>query len=373
MQGRIDAFDKYGGDTTQMLKTKEELEKLGVQVDISLELSPNIADYDIIHLFNVTRIHETYIQCKNAIKNKKPIVFSTIHHSKSDIREYEMNGIGGLFGIIRKFIRNEEMIQLLKTFTYCIKYPSTYKAFLHQLLIGYKRMQKFVLNNSTILLPNSEMELIELIKDFDLEKNREDIIVPNGVEISDEYINITRDEFISKYNLNNFIFCPGRIEPRKNQIALIKALNNTPLILIFAGDINYKHKSYIKNFNSLVEGNENVYYLGKMDRKLLFSAYKASAVTILPSWFETTGLIGLEAGIMGTKVVITQKGYTKEYYGDHVLYCDPSDEKNIRESIINALESNNENEFFLEMIKSKFTWRKAASCTYEAYKKAIAK
>ena len=44
MQSRKNFFDLRGGDTVQLEKTKKELEKLGVNVDFSLEFSP---DYQI--------------------------------------------------------------------------------------------------------------------------------------------------------------------------------------------------------------------------------------------------------------------------------------------------------------------------------------
>ena len=44
-QSRKTLYSAPGGDTTQLLKTKEYLEKLGVQVDISLELTPDVSSY----------------------------------------------------------------------------------------------------------------------------------------------------------------------------------------------------------------------------------------------------------------------------------------------------------------------------------------
>ena len=67
-----------GGDTVQIEKTKEQLEKLGVEVDISLELEPDLSAYDLVHLTNVTRIQETYVQMQNAKKQGKKVALSTI-------------------------------------------------------------------------------------------------------------------------------------------------------------------------------------------------------------------------------------------------------------------------------------------------------
>ena len=79
MQIRSNAFELSGGDTIQMLKTKEALEKLGIEVDISLSLRPDVSGYDVIHLFNLTRVQETYVQLKNAKAAHKPVVLSTIY------------------------------------------------------------------------------------------------------------------------------------------------------------------------------------------------------------------------------------------------------------------------------------------------------
>ena len=41
-QSRKTLFSAPGGDTTQILKTKEYLEKLGVEGEVSLELTPEV-------------------------------------------------------------------------------------------------------------------------------------------------------------------------------------------------------------------------------------------------------------------------------------------------------------------------------------------
>ena len=48
IQSRKNFYTLRGGDTVQLLKTKEELEKLGVDVDISLEYEPDLTEYDIV-------------------------------------------------------------------------------------------------------------------------------------------------------------------------------------------------------------------------------------------------------------------------------------------------------------------------------------
>lgn len=367
MQNRVDAFKNMGGDTIQMLKTKEELEKIGVKVDISLELEPDLTNYDLVHLFNITRIHETWMQFKNAKRQGKNVVLSTIHHKKSEIEEYEKEALIGKAKIIKEIFSSEQTIQLVKTLFYTIQSKSSFIPFLKQLKVGFINQQKEVLNGVDILLPNSNMEMDAIVNDFNLNsENLKYSIIPNGVEFDDTGINTGENKFVSKFGINDFVFCAGRIEPRKNQLNVINSLKDTGLKVVFAGAINKKHKKYHKMFMSEIENNKNFYYVGLLDREMMFEAYRAAKVSILASWFETTGLIGLEAAMGECNVVITQKGYTKEYYGTHAFYCSPNDKQSIKESTLKAFHSKFEYELKENVIK-KFTWEKAAIKTKNQY------
>jgi glycosyltransferase involved in cell wall biosynthesis len=369
MQNRLDAYTAFGGDTVQMLKTKEELEKLGIEVDISLELEPDLSEYDIIHLFNITRIHETFIQARNCIKQGKPFVFSTIHHSKEDIRNYENKALTGFGGFLRKAIVSENLFQLMKTIMYVIQSRKGMKALLNQVRFGFVKEQKYVLEKASALLPNSIMERDAIEKEFNMGVKDKCVIVPNGIEIEDQ-AQISAEAFIDKYKVKDFIICAGRIEPRKNQIAIIEALKDTNIPIVFAGAINRKHKKYISEFLKLVNTN-NVFYIGKIDREILYSAYAASKVSVLASWFETTGLVGLEAAVTGTNVVMTEKGYTREYFKDKVWYCNPEEVSSLREAILSAYEAPKGKYDFKEEILNNYTWAKAAEVTLTAYESVL--
>ena len=88
-QNRFDCFSMPGGDTTQMLKTKEYLERLGVSVDISLDPHIDLKRYDLVHVFNIMRPFETYLFIKNAKNQEKKILLSSIFW---DFDEYNKLG-----------------------------------------------------------------------------------------------------------------------------------------------------------------------------------------------------------------------------------------------------------------------------------------
>ena len=91
-QSRKTLYSAPGGDTTQLLKTKEYLEKLGVEVDISLELEPDLTGYDLVHVFNLMRPQELYLQVRNAKRQHKKVALSTIY---GPYAEYEKKARGG--------------------------------------------------------------------------------------------------------------------------------------------------------------------------------------------------------------------------------------------------------------------------------------
>lgn len=374
MQNRYDALRNKGGDSYHMLYTKKYLEKEGIAVDVSTDLTPDLKNYDIVHLFNITRVHETYLQFKNAVKNRKKIVLSPIYHSMGDIRNYEIKNLNGLHGWLIKNIKSIDTIQLMKTMYYVHKYPEAWYSWIIQFYKSYTGQQKEVLRNADYLLPNSEMEMDAIRKElFDKEdiKLKYDVVY-YGVEIGRYRESPKIKNWLNEKSPADYAVCAGRIEPRKNQIKIIHAVEREKIPVVFAGRINNLHASYGREFLALVKKNPNLFYLGELKQDEMMTLYKYAKVALLASWFETVGLIGLEGGAMGCNVVITEKGYTREYYKDFAWYCNPEDINSIRQAMLPAYKSVRGSKNLLQHIQNmEFNWEKAAKKTLEVYKKLI--
>jgi glycosyltransferase involved in cell wall biosynthesis len=89
-------------------------------------------------------------------------------------------------------------------------------------------------------------------------------------------------------------------------------------------------------------------------------------VHVMPSWFETTGLVSLEAALAGCNVVSTSRGHAREYLGDLAWYCQPDDPTSIR-SAVQAAWNAPARPALRERILSEYTWRHAAIATLMAY------
>ncbi|MGC9094151.1 MAG: glycosyltransferase [Candidatus Bathyarchaeia archaeon] len=358
-----------------MLKTAEHLRKLGVSVDISLEFTPNLSTYDIVHLMNITRVKHTATQLRNAIRQHKKVVLSPIYWNTKEVS----------FSYIRQIVSCLENIDSLRALTRAFLLSLTSKTIWMQTeeLLLNRKMALFVLSNVNCILPNSkaEMEILksDYIKVF-RKHNVEFVITPNGVE-PEVFYAASPEPFKKQYGLSNFILNVGRFSYRKNQLSLIKALKGTNLKCVLIGEptnsqtYHYTIKDTIDKLyyeRCKKEASSSFTFLKPMRHNELASAYAACKVFVLPSLYETPGLSALEAALAGANICITRGGATREYFSDFAFYCEPHDINSIREAIFKAYDAPKSNNLKERILKN-FTWDRVAKVTLEAYERVLKK
>ena len=222
-----------GGDTIQMLKTKEYLEK-GYDVYIDIwdgKAQINYTDYDLIHFFNIIRPNNILPHLKANI----PYVVSPIY---VDYSEYDQSVRGGKAAkVARIFGKNRS--EYLKSMMRWLKNgerPGSIK----YILCGHKKAIKKILKSTSVVLANSQSELNRLKSDFSFDS--ESIIVPNATDLDELKIDSKREGVI----------CVARIEGLKNQLNLIRAIKRTDLHLTIIGKASPNHKAYFKQCLSLI-------------------------------------------------------------------------------------------------------------------------
>lgn len=366
MQSRKNFFSLRGGDTIQLEKTRAELQKLGVEVDFSTDFDADLSGYDLVHLSNVTRIQETYLQVKNAKRQGKKIALSTIYWPMD---EFEKQGQIGIRKLINSFlgIDNQERIKAIAR--YVKDKESRNEATRNLWQIGYTKMQNYVVHNVDYYLPNSEMEMEEFCKSFGVEK-RNYKVIPNAID-SDIAKKQSEAKIPAEFEqYKDAIVCVGRIEPRKNQLALVKALDQSKYKLLLVGAVSDNQQGYFEEVKKIMEKNKNFYYIPRIDNTKLYQLYKVCRVSALPSWLDTPGLVSLEAAAMGCNLAISSKGSTKEYFGDLAEYCLPDDLEGIRKAVDRAFEKPKTDEL-KNKIFGEYTWKIAGEKTIEAYKELL--
>lgn len=345
---RSTLYSVPGGDTVQITETARNLGEIGVSAEVKLANEAiDYEQYDLLHFFNLTRPADILFHSKKA---DKPFVVSTILCNYSEYDKYHRKGIGNLFSFLPA-----DRIEYLKTLARWLK-GRDHLSSMEYLWRGQRNCIISILNNSAMILPNSISEYKRITQTYPC--NARYTIIPNGVDTQ----LFQRDDNIKKDS--NLVLCVARIEGIKNQLNLIKALNNTPFKLLLIGSHAPNQKSYYDECR--ITAASNISFIDHVSQEELVHYYQLAKVHILPSWFETTGLSSLEAAVMGCNVVITDKGDAKEYFGGNAFYCDPADKR----SILNAVEkaSNSRyNEALHDIILRKYTWKQAAIQTYKAY------
>ncbi len=214
------------------------------------------------------------------------------------------------------------------------------------------------------IICNSDMECNELSSVFNIDRNKFSTIY-NGID--DSFLTaIDPKKFLDKFSISSkYVLNVANIEPRKNQLNLLRALKKFPdLQLLVIGHVrDYEYLSAC-----LDEGRDQFRYLGPLphDSDELKSAYAGCEFFALPSTLETPGLAALEAAASGAKILITSDGSTREYFKDFPEYVNPFDTSNIANGIARLLES--PASFALKKyISDNFTWSRVIAPLVSIY------
>jgi glycosyltransferase involved in cell wall biosynthesis len=192
--------------------------------------------------------------------------------------------------------------------------------------------------------------------------------VPNGAD--PRFAEGRPQAFAQLAGERNFVLYAGRIEPRKNQFGFLQAMQGTNVPIVILGDVVPGHESYLDACRRIA--GPEVRFLDRLqhDDPLLASAYAACGCLALTSWYETPGLVALEAGMLGTPLVLTDRGCTQEYFGDLARYVSPDDPAAIRREVQAALVRGCD-PALAELVREKYTWQAAAEATRQAYEKVL--
>ncbi len=351
---RSTLYSVKGGDSMQITEMANHLNQLGVDTDVRLTNEKiDYEKYDLLHFFNITRPADILYHLK---KTKKPFAVSTILIDYSEYDKQYRKGFAGI--VLRLFSRDN--IEYIKTIGRLLR--GNDKLMSHSYIWkGQSKSIKKILDNASILFPNSQMENEKLKLHYN--SSADFITVYNGINPSLFKLNTSLKKDAQ------LVLCVARIEGIKNQINLIKALNNSDYKLLIIGSPAPNQLSYYNECRETAA--ENVVFINHITQEELIEFYQLASVHVLPSWFETCGLSSLEAASMGCNIVITDKGYTREYYECHAFYCDPNSPASIFNAVERAAKAASP-KVLREKILSSYTWLNAATITAKAYHKILA-
>ena len=365
MIARENPLVNLGGDSVQALKTKAELERLGVDVDmLPIDELDGIPEYDVAHIFNI-QMPEATMAAYDALQRRNiPIVLSSIYWDMIP-HWYELAVTDWTKWRWLSLVLGKKAAGKVYIARQHKKESATDRW----------RAQRNALARAERVLPNSRIEadLLQAMFDFDDSFHQKVDVVPNGIDADDYGVLPQPDAgFLEEYGVRDFVLQVGAIYPAKNQLELIEALFDLPAPLVFIGRPRAESPEYTAACHARAEARGNVTFVDHVPNDELPGIYALAAVHALPSWRETPGLVSLEAAAAGCRVVSTSIGSAYEYFGDMAQYCQPNDRSSIRNAVRMALESDTQ-PALREAVLAKYTWRRAAEVTLQSYRRACAR
>jgi glycosyltransferase involved in cell wall biosynthesis len=350
---RSTLYSVKGGDTFQLINTARQLKQLGIDVDIKLtNQQVPYEQYDLLHFFNIVRPADIICHIN---RSQKPYVVSP---NLVNYYEYDQLYRKGIAGSLFRFLPKNS-IEYVKTIARWLQGNDVLMTTSY-VWKGHKQSIKKILRQAALVLPNSTLEY-EQLAEFGSPLPGYSV-VPNGI-----------DPALFSWNNQQpkdplLVLCVARIEGIKNQLNLIKALNNTKYRLVIIGNPAPNQMAYYYECRN--QAAANVSFIVQLPQEELITWYQQAGIHILPSWFETCGLSTLEAAVMGCRVVITEKGYTREYFGNEAAYCDPASPQSILAAVEKVASAPLTNTL-RQKILAQYTWQHAASQTAAAYKHVL--
>ena len=360
-QNRGDAFVTWGGDTTQMMQTKRELERLGVAVDVCLDARPDVSGYDLVHVFNMQSVGCSAEQLRNAKRQGRSVAPSTIYWDPRHLQRHpDRWRYGG--SASRRF-----RVALLGRLPFLGVAKAASK---HRRAIGPGSPARTMLRDADVLLPNSHAELEIMAQLFNMPQIRaKAFVVPNGVDEKEALQEAVRDAATPVTPEGASIPTPfvlevGAVVFYKGQLRLLQALADSPqipLVLLGRG----LETPYWMACRRIAERRGNAWVLDAVPHEQVWSYYRAAKVYVLPSLRESPGLATLEAGVCGANCVVSIHGPVAEYFGPDVWYCDPDEPESVRAAVLAAWQAPCHG-MLRERILASFTLRHAAEATLRA-------
>jgi glycosyltransferase involved in cell wall biosynthesis len=205
-------------------------------------------------------------------------------------------------------------------------------------------------------------ELDELERTFDVDVRGKAVWIPNGVSFeTGSRISGTRDIDV---------LVAGRIEERKNQLGIARALAGTPWNVTFVGANNPRNASYIEEFHRLVGGYENLRHVPHVSLDELRQMYVRSKVFLSASFFEVVSLAELEAVAYGCQLISATSGYLRDYLGDLATYAAPTAEPEALRSHVESAVRRGTNIDGMTHVRNEYSWATSHRRLLSAYQGA---
>ena len=340
LSGPLAAMAAPGGGEVQLVATAAWLPTVGVDATLWRPWEDPLAELDCLHLFGSAPEHLPLVRAAKTLNI--PVVLSTIAWFDQASRWHTTTGVWNKFKACAGLWVRERM-------------PS------------FPSWRKQLYQEVNLLLPNSKAEGEQLRRYFQVDPQKIHV-VPNGADR--RFADPEPGPLPGGVPQSGFVLYPGRIEPRKNQLGFLQAMHGSGVPVVVVGGAVPGHLEYAKACRAAADGDTVFLPRVAHDDPMLESLYAACGAVAMCSWFETPGLVALEAAMSGVPLVLPVTGSAREYFGSHAEYVHPRDRRGILAAVQTALARERSSEL-ARRVRRQFSWGAVATRTREAYERLV--
>jgi D-inositol-3-phosphate glycosyltransferase len=177
--------------------------------------------------------------------------------------------------------------------------------------------EREVVQDCDLIIAATETEKKELIRHYGASPDNITVI-PCGVNM-EIFQPLDKDHARQQLGLDhkNLILYVGRVEPLKGLRQMLKALpliaSQKPLrLMIVGGDEHNKDElATLKDMSRELHIEDRIAFVGSVPQEKLPLFYSAADLCIIPSYYESFGMVALESLACGTPIVTTDVGGMK--------------------------------------------------------------
>lgn len=183
---------------------------------------------------------------------------------------------------------------------------------------------------------------------------------------------MSKKNLCQKYTIStpDYILSVGTIEPRKNQLATLRAYLQLPLqdrsrySLVFAGSYGWDCNIFLDEFKKAKEAGENLILTGYFDFKDSYSLYHHASLFTSASHYEGFGMPLMEAMAAGTPLIVADIPVFHEVAEDAAIYVAVNKPKDYARNIETLLHNPSRRQYLINQgyrRKNIYSWQQNAT------------
>ncbi len=311
---RSDGDRLVGGTAEQLRQYARAVTERGGEAVVHTAPTRPPGRFDLAHVFNVDWPLETARHMDVALACADRVVLSPVHHDRRWEDAYHAQGRAGAHRRVAAVVGLDGFLRL-RGAAQAAGTPQLWGEAAGQLVRGVARRQREILARADAWLVASRREADAICADFGVAP-RPYHVVRNGGEWVEDASGLPPlpDEFA---------LCVARVEARKNQLALARALVDLGLPGVFVGAPNPRHAAFVSRFAAYVDEHPSLTWLPALGRRETLAMFRRAPLHALASWYELAALVDSEAAVAGCSIVTTSRSHSRDVLGDAAVYWEP--------------------------------------------------